>query len=100
MNHDHADPAHAGQLHHVELSATQFERAVSFWDWLLTKLGYDQKQDWEGGRSWVNGPMYLVLKQAENTDQPFERNGPGLDHLAFHTGSRKHVDSLTTDIRD
>ena len=100
MSRDHADPAYAGALHHVELYASDLEASVAFWDWLLAELGYEQKNEWDGGRSWINGPTYLVLVRAEDADQPFDRRAAGLNHLAFHGSSREQVDRLTDGVRE
>ncbi|NGM67640.1 glyoxalase [Natronolimnobius sp. AArcel1] len=100
MDDDHAEPAAAGQLHHLELYTSAFDSAVEFWDWVLASLGYEQKNEWAGGRSWECGPTYLVLVQAERTDHPFDRHAPGLNHLAFHADSRAMVDALTAAIQD
>ncbi|MDJ1432010.1 VOC family protein [Halostagnicola sp. A-GB9-2] len=100
MGHDHADPEYAGRLHHVELSASNLERAVDFWEWWLGELGYEPKSEWDGGRSWTNGSLYIVLVQAEDTDHPFDRRAPGLDHLAFHARSRRQVDEFTAGVRN
>ena len=100
MEYDHADPAHAGALHHVELYTADFESSVAFWDWLLGELGYEQKNDWDGGRSWTLGPTYLVLVATDDIDEQFDRNAPGLNHLAFHADSRDQVDDLTAAVRD
>ncbi|MFC7136445.1 VOC family protein [Halobaculum litoreum] len=97
---DHADPAHAGRLHHVELNAADLDAAAAFWDWLLGELGYERKDEWDGGRSWVNGPTYVVLGAADGTADEFDRRAPGLDHLAFHAGSRDQVDRLTDAVRE
>lgn len=35
----HADPDHAGALHHVELYAADLKRPAAFWGWLLGELG-------------------------------------------------------------
>lgn|GEM_PF-2912612 len=51
-NYDHADPAHAGGLHHVELCVADLDAAVDFWGWLLTELGYEAKTS---GRTDVPG---------------------------------------------
>lgn len=98
MTPDHADPAHAGALHHVELCASDLDSALAFWDWLLADLGYEPKTEWDGGRSWRLGPTYVVVKRAED-DRPFERRAPGLDHVAFHAGSREQVDRLADGVR-
>ncbi|WP_227353931.1 VOC family protein [Haladaptatus salinisoli] len=100
MSYDHADPEHAGQLHHVELYASDLETSAAFWGWLLTELGYELKNDWDDGRSWINGPTYIVLVRADNSDRPFDRQSSGLNHLAFHAASREQVDELTAGIRE
>lgn len=100
MSHDHADPANAGTLHHLELSTANLAESLPFWDWLLTELGYEEKNDWAEGRSWIHGPTYIVLVQADATEPSFDREAPGLDHLAFHADSRSTVDELTATIRD
>jgi catechol 2,3-dioxygenase-like lactoylglutathione lyase family enzyme len=99
MGYDHADPGHAGQLHHVELYASDLATSVDFWDWLLAELGYEPKNDWDGGRSWINGPTYVVVVEADS-DHPFDRQAPGLNHLAFHAASREQVDDITAAVRE
>jgi catechol 2,3-dioxygenase-like lactoylglutathione lyase family enzyme len=100
MEHDHADPDSAGQLHHVELYAADFDAAVDFWEWFLGELGYELKNEWANGRSWKNDPTYIVLVSADTDDRPFDRTAPGLNHLAFHAASRERVDALTEAVRD
>jgi catechol 2,3-dioxygenase-like lactoylglutathione lyase family enzyme len=99
MSPTRADPDQAGSLHHVELGVRDVERAEPFWDWLLTELGYEPKDDWDGGRSWILGPTYVVLKAVDG-EVPHERHNPGLDHLAFHAGSREQVDRITERVRE
>lgn len=100
MGSDHADPTHAGQLHHVELCCADLPSAVDFWDWLLSELGYEPKNSWEGGQSWINGPTYIVLKEAGDSDHAFDRQAPGLNHLAFHAASRAQVETITDGVRE
>jgi catechol 2,3-dioxygenase-like lactoylglutathione lyase family enzyme len=95
----HADPEHAGAVHHVELAAADVDAVVPFWDWLLDELGYEEKNDWDGGRSWIRGPTYVVVVAADDPSVPYDRHTPGLDHLAFHADSREQVDELTEGIR-
>jgi catechol 2,3-dioxygenase-like lactoylglutathione lyase family enzyme len=58
-------------------------------------LGYEQFQDWEGGRSWNLGGTYLVVEQSPAMTAPgHDRLRPGLNHLAFHAGPREQVDKL------
>jgi catechol 2,3-dioxygenase-like lactoylglutathione lyase family enzyme len=85
----------AGLLHHVEIWVPDLGRAVVGWGWLLGELGYRPYQEWEGGRSWRLGATYLVFEQSPAlTDGKYDRCRPGLNHLAFHAGSRERVDAL------
>ena len=97
--HDHADPDHAGAIHHLELYASDIDASLPFWDWLLGELGYEPKNDWSGGRSWINGPTYVVLVDADS-EQEFDRNAAGLNHVAFHAASRGQVDELSATTRE
>jgi hypothetical protein len=82
---DHAD--HAGHLHHLELNSPDPADSVAFCHWFLGELGYESKDEFEGGYSWRLGATYVVLKRAES-ELPHERRAAGLDHVAFHAGSR------------
>lgn len=53
-----------GSLHHVELWVPDIDRAVIEWGWLLTALGYQQFQDWPGGRSWIQAGTYIGVEQS------------------------------------
>jgi catechol 2,3-dioxygenase-like lactoylglutathione lyase family enzyme len=85
-------------LHHVELWVPDLPRAVREWGWLLGRLGYEPYQEWQHGRSWRSGLTYLVVEQSSAmTDTHHHRTHPGLNHLAFHAGSREKVDALATE---
>jgi catechol 2,3-dioxygenase-like lactoylglutathione lyase family enzyme len=72
---DHADPDHAGHLHHLELNSPDPADSVAFWHWFLGALGYESKDEFEGGYSWRLGATYVVLKRAES-ELPHERRRP------------------------
>ncbi len=87
-----------GTLHHVELWVPDLECAVRQWGWLLAELGYTPFQDWPDGRSWRLGTMYVVVEQSPAmTAKDHDRLRPGLNHLAFHAGTRQRVDSLAAE---
>ena len=87
-----------GVLHHVELWVPDLARAAREWGWLLGRLGYEPFQDWPAGRSWRLGPTYLVVEQSPAlTAAAHDRLRPGLNHLAFHAGTRADVDALAAD---
>lgn len=70
-------------------------RADAQWGWLLGQLGYQPYQSWAAGRSWRLGGCYLVIEQSPAlTATEHDRLRPGLNHLAFHAGSRADVDAL------
>ncbi len=87
-----------GSLHHVELWVPDLERACAEWGWLLGQLGYAQFQDWPDGRSWRLGSTYLVVEQSPALSaSEHDRLRPGMNHLAFHAGTRQDVDGLTAE---
>ncbi|MET8075357.1 VOC family protein [Streptomyces sp. NPDC005303] len=82
-------------LHHVELWVPDLPRAVDEWGWLFGRLGWAPYQEWERGRSWRRGETYLVVERSEAlSGDRHDRMRPGLNHLAFHAGSRAEVDAL------
>jgi len=84
----------AGSLHHVELWVPDLARARAEWGWLLGQLGYEPFQDWDAGCSWRLGGTYLVVEQSPALTAGYhDRLRPGLNHLAFHAGSRDTVDA-------
>ncbi|WP_164669757.1 VOC family protein [Virgibacillus doumboii] len=88
-------------LHHIELYVSDLKRSVEFWSWLLEDLGYSKYQEWKSGQSWKIDETYIVFVQAEERflDIPYHRCRVGLNHLAFHARSRKHVDQVAEELR-
>ncbi|HXT91249.1 MAG TPA: VOC family protein [Trebonia sp.] len=84
-----------GSLHHVELWVPDLARGITQWGWLLGQLGYAPFQNWPDGRSWRLGTCYLVIEESSAmTADDHDRLRPGLNHLAFHARTRRHVDAL------
>lgn len=84
-----------GALHHVELWVPDLGRACAEWGWLLGELGYSQFQDWPEGRSWRLEGTYIVVEQSPALSaNSHDRQRPGLNHLAFHSGGRDRVDAI------
>ena len=87
-----------GGLHHVELWVPDIARAERDWGWLFGRLGYEPFQDWPAGRSWRLAGTYIVVEQSPAmTAAVHDRLCPGLNHLAFHAGTRGEVDALAAD---
>lgn len=93
--------ATTGTLHHVEIWVPDLDRATGSWGWLLQSLGYTVFQEFTGGRSYRLGPTYLVLEQSRAlTAGEHDRCRPGLNHLAFHVGTRELLDDLVNAAAD
>ncbi|WP_377435821.1 hypothetical protein [Peribacillus sp. YIM B13477] len=63
-----------GFLHHIELYVSNLKRSIDFWGWFLDEMGYEPFQEWESGRNWRLGEMYIVFVQAETRflDIPYQ----------------------------
>jgi catechol 2,3-dioxygenase-like lactoylglutathione lyase family enzyme len=50
---------------------------------------------------WKLGPSYIVLVQTRRKylNSQYHRSATGLNHLAFHAGSRNEVDLITEELR-
>lgn len=82
-------------FHHVELWVQDVTRSAPGWDWLLGRIGFAPAESWTEGRSWRNGDAYLTICSAPALrGTGHDRRLPGLNHLAFHGGSRSDVDRL------
>ncbi|GAB3877452.1 MGMT family protein [Terrabacter terrigena] len=84
-----------GCLHHVEIWVDDIAAAGREWGWLLSRLGYHLGDDWGHGQAWELGSLYVVLEAGPDVVAGrHERTRAGLNHLAFHGGSRAEVDAL------
>lgn len=91
-----AAPAPSGRLHHTELWVRDFAAAETSLGWLLERLGYRRAEGWDTGARWQGADSYIVIEAGPDVlDTDHERRRPGLNHLAFHAGSRADVDLLT-----
>lgn len=86
----------AGDLHHLEIWVGDLTAAERSWGWLLTALGYRERDRWTGGVSWSrpDGPYVVLESGPDVVATRHDRLRPGLNHLAFHAGSRSDVDHL------
>ncbi|GEL77592.1 VOC family protein [Tenuibacillus multivorans] len=91
-----------GLIHHVELYVSNLNHSIKFWGWFLKELGYSQYQKWENGQSWKLEDTYIVFVQADERflDIPYHRCRVGLNHLAFHSDSKEHVDEMTKKLKE
>jgi hypothetical protein len=90
-----------GDLHHIEIWVPSLSRSTASMGWLLEALGYVAFQSWEHGRSWRLGETYVVIEQSPAMmAEAYDRHLPGLNHLAFHCGTRHACDRLVTESQD
>jgi catechol 2,3-dioxygenase-like lactoylglutathione lyase family enzyme len=82
-------------IHHIEIYVSDLERSMRFWSPFMERLGYHADR-WSDGINYVQGDTYLCFLQApvEHLAAGFHRKRVGLNHLAFHGRSRRHVDEM------
>lgn len=87
--------AERGAIHHLELWVADLDQARDSWGWLLGQLGYVRADQWAAGASWRLRESYVVLEAGPDVaGDPHDRHRPGLNHLAFHAGTRHQLDAL------
>ena len=87
-----------GGLHHVEIWVEDIAAAGREWGWLLDRLGYHLGDDWGHGQAWELGSLYVVVESGPDVERGrHERKRAGVNHLAFHGGSREDVDAVAAD---
>ncbi len=92
-----------GQVHHIEYYVNDLKQSNLFWNWFLQKLGYTKYSEWDEGISWAhrNG-TYLVFCQvaADFLKTTNNRQGNGLNHIAFKGGTEAELDVLQEELED
>lgn len=79
------------KLDHVTLLVSSLERSMPFYDRLLSLLGFQQQRE----HVWTDGAgFYFQFQQAAAGTRPYERYGPGMNHLGFGAASREQVVEL------
>ncbi len=90
-----------GVVHHIEIYVRDLPTSIEFWGWLLLQLGYSEFQAWDQGISYIKDDTYIVFVQTEEKylDIPYHRCRSGLNHLAFHAGTKEFVDTITAELK-
>lgn len=84
------------KLDHIVIYASDLGRSVGFYDRVLGVLGFQKTRDWV----WLNDDGFAVdLRQAKSGAKPYDRYGPGLNHMGFAAPSRAAFDKLGRDLR-
>ena len=91
-----------GQLHHIEYFVRDLSEAKNFWGWFLPLFGYEEFQRWDGGISWRHETgTYIVFVQLSETHKSIQSNrqGNGLNHIAFVGKDRPHLILLLEELQ-
>ena len=91
-----------GQVHHIEYYVNDLVRSNEFWGWFLTEMGYKKTAEFPGGVSYGHkGGTYLVFVQVapEHLHHKNDRQGNGLNHIAFQGKSKEWVESLKASVK-
>jgi catechol 2,3-dioxygenase-like lactoylglutathione lyase family enzyme len=83
-----------GLLHHVEIWVTDLAASEASLGRLLVRLGYAESMRWTTGVRYDLGGTYLVVESGPGVTGPHERRRAGVNHLAFHAGTRADVERL------
>lgn len=85
-------------LDHIEIYVSHLGRSRSFYDFLLSRLGWKLYQEWDAGFSYRLAAYYLVFVQTESRflTHIFNRKHTGLNHLAFQMSSIAEINVLRT----
>lgn len=85
-------------IHHIELWVRDLDASVSTLGWLLTRIGYVKRDQWQAGISYGWGDHYIVIEQSTDVlDAPHDRLAPGLNHLAFSLPGTEIVDEICSE---
>src|SRR5438445_13559748 len=84
-----------GNIQHVEINVSNFERSKAFYQDFLGWVGYKRILDEKDFAGWSNGEAKIFLTYLERyKDSGFHRRQVGLNHIAFQAKSNADVDRL------
>ena len=90
-----------GQIHHLEYYVNGLPRSNEFWGWFMPMMGYSKFQEFSEGISWAHpNRSYIVFVQVREKylDANNNRQGNGLNHIAFMGKSNSHLDELQAEL--
>jgi catechol 2,3-dioxygenase-like lactoylglutathione lyase family enzyme len=92
-----------GAIHHLDLNVSDLERSSSFYDRILTRIGFIRVNlstpDEPGGFDWISlgdnrTRLSIGIYQATGPNKSHDRYAPGIHHLALRACRREDVDEL------
>jgi glyoxylase I family protein len=94
-----------GVIHHLDLTVRDPDRVFSFYDTVLSALGYRLERKSARGYLWnlVSAlgvhSIGIVKASAQGAQQPHDRYAPGLHHVAWAVDNRAEVDRMYEAVR-
>ncbi|HEX4919685.1 MAG TPA: VOC family protein [Candidatus Bathyarchaeia archaeon] len=89
-----------GQIYHVEINVSDFEKSVMFYEAFLGWLGYERIYTHKIAAGWgIKGAelatnFWIIQGHAEHVRHGYHRKRVGMNHVAFHADSRETVDQF------
>ena len=89
-------------IDHLVLSVGDFAGSKTFYNKLLTFLGFKLKHEYADMAGWSNGKtlFWIAAADAEGRKHEYRKGDIGFHHYAFEMASRKDVDALGTFLED
>lgn len=96
-----------GAIHHIDITVSDPERALEFYDFVLPLMGFRRIEDAEEGPLWAGAHVEVGLQTARTRSEAaqtgstaaHDRRSPGLHHLAFTAPTREAVDALYAELQ-
>ena len=89
-----------GAIHHIDITVSDPERALVFYDFALPRMGFRRIEDADEGPLWAGAQVEVGLQTARtDPTATHDRRSPGLHHLAFTAPTREAVDALYAELR-
>src|SRR5213594_1892347 len=80
-----------GNIQHVEINVSNFERSKAFYQDFLSWVGYKRILDEKDFAGWSNGEAKIFVTYLERyKDSGFHRRQVGLNHIAFQAKSKEY----------
>src|SRR5438094_5246386 len=87
-----------GNIQHVEIDVSNFERSKAFYQDFLSWLGYKRILDEKDFAGWSNGEAKIFVTYLERyKDSGFHRRQVGLNQMAFRAKSNPDVERLNSE---
>ncbi len=82
------------KLDHMVIYASDRQKSAAFYDAVLSALGFDKTRDWV----WLNKDGFAIDLRKATSDTPYDRYGPGLNHLGFAAPTKEALDEVQANL--